>query len=168
MEQLASFCNSEKTLFFFGSKRSWIFPQNDAEKAESGLQGSYEPPVFPQQLLDLIQAKEMRQPPEVYFLKPPELNYKGFGHGCHEPDPLAPAFAGASAWLQQHNMKPLILDSVWWTTKYSIETESFTGVSGSAVVKNYMIGEHDYNACIELLYQSNPETAQPALTAPLT
>ena len=165
MEQLTSLYNS--ALMFFGSKRSWLFPQSDTEKAESRLQGSYEPPAFPQPLLDLIKEKELRQPPEVYFLKPPGLNYKGFGHGCHARDELAPAFAGASAWLQRHNLNPLILDSVWWTTKYSTETESFTGVSGKAVVENYMIGEHDYNPCIELLYQSNPGTVQPALLAPL-
>jgi len=153
----------DRSLFFFGSKRMWLFPQNAAQEEESRQQGSYKPPGFPQALLDLIREKEERAPGEVYFLKPPDLDYKGFGNGCHAPDPLAPAFKGASDWLEQHGLNPLLLDREWWESRddgYKAR-KSLTGARGKSVVKNYEIGEHDYNPCLELLYQSNPERVVP-------
>jgi hypothetical protein len=149
----------DSSLLFFGSKRRWLFPTTTTEKFESQKQGNYAPPTFPQELLDIIKQKEAREPSEVYFLKPPALDYKGFGNGCHSKDPNAPAFAGASTWLESHGLKPLKLDRDWWLGDGHTNTSSFTGARGEAVVANYEIGEHDYyNPCIELLNQSNPDT----------
>jgi len=147
-------CNN--ALFFFGSKRSWLFPENEAEKKESNSQGEYEPPSFPPELSALIKEKESRTPSEVYFLKPPSLKYKGFGYGCHPINHLAPAFQGASTWIESHGLEPLILTRDWWLGDGYDLNKSHTGVTGRDVVDNYEIGEHDYNSCIELLSQSNP------------
>jgi len=154
----------DAALFFFGSKRSWLFPGNEAELVESRYQGQYEPPHFPAGLAALIRVKELRTPSEVYFLKPSSLDYKGFGEGCHPPDPLAPAFHGVSAWLERHDLKPLLLTRKWWLSDKCGYTsrESRTGTTARTIVENYEIGEHDYDPCIELLYQSNP-TLDPVL-----
>jgi len=157
----------DEALFFFGSKRLWLFPANEAELLESRFQGDYEPPMFPQELLDLIKEKEARTPSEVHFLKPPELQYEGFGTGCHAKDPAAPAFKVVSTWLQQHGLNPLELNCDWWLDGSGYDrTEGRTGVCGAEVVKNYEIGEHDYDPCIELLYQSNPESLEPCMEIP--
>lgn len=157
-------------LFFFGSKRSWLFPATDAERTESRSEGRYEPPFFPKELADLILSKESRTTPvsEVYFLKPKDLLYGGFGTGCHPPDSLAPAFRGASEWLERHGYAPLQLEREWWLRRSGDEggyssCQSRTGVTGRAVVENYEIGEHDYDPCIELLHQSNPMQLDPVL-----
>jgi hypothetical protein len=52
----------QPALFFFGSKRSWLFPKNDAERDEAKQQGRYEPPWFPEALTELIRAKANPNP----------------------------------------------------------------------------------------------------------
>ena len=59
-------------LFFFGSKRSWIFPVNDDDKAESGAQPTRYLD-FPDTFKELILTKEARN--EVFWLKP-ECSYE--------------------------------------------------------------------------------------------
>jgi len=158
----------DTALFFFGSKRSWIFPNSKAELEESRQQGRYEPPQFPKALTELIRTKEARTPSEVYFLKPPSLQYAGFGTGCHPRDPKAPAFAGASRWLQLHGFKPLLLDREWWLSNDRGDNyasrKSLTGATAKSIVDNFEIGEHDYSPCIELLHQSNPGLVEPELS----
>lgn len=162
LNELRAKCDA--SLFFFGSKRSWLFPGSEAELVESRRQGRYEPPYFPAALTALVRVKESRTPSEVYFLKPPSLEYKGFGKGCHPPDPLAPAFHNVSAWLESHGLKPLLLTRRWWLTdkRGYAGRESRTGSTARNVVENYEIGEHDYGPCIELLYQSD-HTLDPVL-----
>jgi len=137
------------SLFFFGSKRSWIFPSNERERSESKLQPTdYD--SFETKFLELIQEKEKIG--YVYWLKP-EQNYEK-----------------VSAWLTTiddpitgSKYKPLILDEKWWLTekdgfisKQAYQYTKATAVAGRRIVTNYKTGDHDYSATLELLYQSNP------------
>lgn len=100
----------------------------------------------------------------LYFLKPDE------------------DFQKASDWLSTiedlngNKLKPLILNENWWKQSYvpknvltlltSCQQDScagLTGVGGSWVVRNFKEGSHDYNAVLELVYQSNPDTLLPVL-----
>jgi hypothetical protein len=86
----------DAALFFFGSKRSWIFPANDHEKAESRRQPT-QYLNFPDAFKELILAKEARN--EVFWLKP-ECSYEQ-----------------VSTWLQSLGYKGLQLDDAYWLTQ---------------------------------------------------
>ncbi|CAF1328526.1 unnamed protein product [Rotaria magnacalcarata] len=111
-------------LFFFGSKRSWIFPVTDDDKAESRMQPTRYL-TFPDVFKELILSKEARN--EVFWLKP-ECSYEQ-----------------VSIWLQSLGYKGLQLEDTYWLTQRH----------GNEVVNNYTTGEHDYQAVIELVNQSN-------------
>lgn len=83
-------------LFFFGSKRSWIFPISDDEKAESHAQPT-QYLQFPDAFKELILKKETCN--EVFWLKP-ECSYEQ-----------------VSIWLQSLGYKGLQLDDAYWLTK---------------------------------------------------
>jgi len=145
----------EAGLLFLGSKKMWLFPENEEQEKESCRQGSYFAPSFPEGLKALIAQKLATSPPEVHFLKPPELNYTGFPDGCHPPDSSAPAFHRVSDWLTSHGYNKLILDSSWWLDGGYNARKSGYGVPGYRVVENYETGEHDYDPCMELLWSSD-------------
>jgi len=145
----------EDSLFFFGSKRSWVFPATEAELEESRSENpryicrSYQP------LRDLIKFKEARG--EVYWLKPQGFEYNGSLYHGH-PD----AFPKASDWLQSLNdpttgdrYAPLLLDPQWWNGSFKKEDAKYTSAS-RLIVKNFLNGAHDYAPVMELLHQSNP------------
>mmetsp|Transcript_92287 Transcript_92287/g.152867 ORF Transcript_92287/g.152867 Transcript_92287/m.152867 type:complete len:213 (-) Transcript_92287:8-646(-) len=145
----------EDALFFFGSKRSWVFPENEAEVQESRRNSSrYTKPDY-QKIRDLILKKEGAQ--QVFFLKPPGFKYNGdLFHG----DPAA--FHIASKWLTGHldpvtgkPYSPLILQPDWWRTEFDRFKAKYTN-SVDTIIKNFECGAHDYNPVKELLYQSNP------------
>lgn len=83
-------------LFFFGSKRSWIFPVTDHDKAESRAQPTRYLD-FPDAFKELIVTKEARN--EVFWLKP-ECSY-----------------AQVSTWLQSLGYKGLQLDDSYWLSQ---------------------------------------------------
>ena len=61
----------ESSIFFFGSKRFWLFPSTDEEIEESRNQPTpYLSPSL-QNLRDLVLRKEKRG--EIFFLKPDNL-----------------------------------------------------------------------------------------------
>jgi len=160
---------SPNALFFFGSKRSWVFPANVEEFQESRSQNractsgitvdqrgcldcskaKYQP------ILSLIQEKETRG--EVFFLKPPWLQYNGnLLHGDRD------AFTKASDWLVGltdpvtcEKYKPLRLDEAWWMTQWDRSNSRYTD-NVKRIVTNFSCGAHDYDAVMELLHQSNP------------
>ena len=79
----------------------------------------------------------------MFFLKPPELKYKGFPHGCHNPDPNAPRFKVASDWVESHGFQPFNLQRDWWLNKndnvdsYAQRAKnglSNTGMNGQRIV----------------------------------
>lgn len=142
-------------LFFFGSKRSWVFPANPAEQQESKEENArYTNPRY-QGLRDLILEKEQRE--EVFFLKPPGFRYNGdLFHG----DPGA--FPAASAWLQRLTdpftgkpFAPLLLDPQWWRDSFKASDAKYTR-DVRTIIRNFECGAHDYNPVQELLHQSNP------------
>ena len=85
-------------LFFFGSKRSWIFPVDANDEAESRDQPTRYL-EFPSPFKDLIQAKEARN--EVFWLKP-ECSYER-----------------VSDWFQSLGYNGLQLDDSYWLSKNS-------------------------------------------------
>eukprot|EP00929_Paragymnodinium_shiwhaense_P004734 TRINITY_DN10587_c0_g1_i1.p1 TRINITY_DN10587_c0_g1~~TRINITY_DN10587_c0_g1_i1.p1 ORF type:complete len:183 (+),score=20.73 TRINITY_DN10587_c0_g1_i1:233-781(+) len=145
----------EDALFFFGSKRSWVFPQGEAEKLEStGENPRYTRPQY-QPVRDLILAKESKD--QVFWLKPPGFVYNGdLFHGDPE------AFPRASQWLQRHKdpstgepYRPLLLEPEWWNSQFNPRQGKFyTHVN--RIIKNMQCGAHDYGPVMELLHQSNP------------
>ena len=139
----------ESSLFFFGSKRKWLFPETDADKAESRAQPT-DYLGFHSDFRALILAKEQRG--EVFFLKPADTAYAG-------------DFAAASAWLTRladpatgEAYGPLLLEEGWWMGEggagYSGRA-SFVRASGRSVVRNFQTGDHDYDPTMELVRQSN-------------
>ena len=141
-------------LFFFGSKRSWIFPKDEDELKESRDENpSY---TSPQNLAvrDLILAKEAMG--QVFFLKPPDFKYNG---SLYHGDPGA--FEKVSKWLVSlddpitgEKYKPLNLDEEWWVKEWDKSTHKYTS-SATTIVKNFKNGAHDYAPVKELIHQSN-------------
>ena len=146
------------SLFFFGSKRSWIFPATEAEREESQRNN----PAYmqmPTEMRACIIQKEAAG--LVFWLKPDDFVYDG---GLYSGDPTA--FPRASEWLQKLRdpvtnapYKPLQLDPEWWrggtwSAKHTSKVEN--------IVRNLQNGAHDYKPVCELLVQSN-ENLVPAL-----
>lgn len=80
---------------------------------------------FPDAFKQLIQEKEARN--EVFWLKP-ECSYEQ-----------------VTNWFQTLGYKGLQLDDTYWLTQ----------PYGNEIIENYKLGEHDYQAVIELVNQSN-------------
>jgi hypothetical protein len=142
-------------LFFFGSKRSWVFPDGDEQLNESRNENPRYTAAQYQPLRDLIVEKETRG--EVFFLKPPGFKYNG---NLYHGDPAA--FSNASDWLvtlddpvSGKKYNPLKLDESWWQTEWDKSTKKYTSAV-MLIVKNFKNGAHDYAPVMELLHQSNP------------
>ncbi len=128
----------ENALFFFGSKRFWLWPTDDAERKESKAQPTDYLNMC-NELKDLILRKEKRG--EVCFLKPDVLG---------APDEVVFGdYARASRWLEERGYNPLRLDSTWWES-------SSNDKSWRSVVANFERGLHDYEAVTTLLARSDP------------
>ena len=119
-------------LFFFGSKRFWVFPSNEEQRAESTSQGDKYLKMA-QGVKDLILEKEARG--EVCWLKPDTLG---------EPDvAVFGEYDRASAWLQRIGFEGLRLDAEWWRAEHPDVADD--------VVENFTVGTHAYGAVIDLL-----------------
>jgi hypothetical protein len=133
----------EAALFFFGSKRCWVWPATPEETAESLAQGAHYTSGMPPDFRALLIRKELRG--EVLFLKPDTLG---------EPDvEVFGDYASASAWLAGLGYGALRLQRGWW--------EAFPGPlryapSGGSVADNFATGLHGYSQVMELLAQSCP------------
>lgn len=133
---------SPHTLFFFGSKRFWLWPQTEEQRQESALQG--------RQYLDLdpaLRALILRKEAEgkVCFLKPDTLG---------EPDvEVFGDYARASAWLQRAGVGPLNLQRKWWEETWRASEARF-GQSADSVASNFEEGLHSYGPVCELLWQA--------------
>lgn len=122
----------ERGLFFFGSKRFWIFPETEEQRAESASQGD-KYLTMAQELKDLILAKEARA--EVCWLKPDVLG---------EPDvAVFGDYHRASSWLQGIGYAALRLDPAWWHAQHP--------ALACDVIENYSSGTHAYGPVIDLI-----------------
>jgi len=134
----------EGALFFFGSKRFWVWPAAPEQLAESRAQGAHYTEGMPPAFRALLERKEARG--EVFFLKPDALG---------EPDAeVFGDYAAASAWLQGLGYGALRLQREWW--------EAHPGPlrfahSGAGVADNFERGLHGYGEVMELLAQSCPQ-----------
>ena len=89
----------ENSLFFFGSKRRWLFPADKAEQIESDQQPGGYGHMNPY-LKKLIAEKEKKG--QVHFLKRDDLLYARY------PGPKdCEAFARASSWFENLGYPPL-------------------------------------------------------------
>ena len=128
----------ENAIFFFGSDRKWIFPQNEQDRAESAQQPT-KYLNFNDEFKQLILKKEGEG--LVYWLKPNKSyeDVSRFFTTITDPCTGLP-------------YKPLILDDNFWN---NLPYDKVCYVNGRRVVMNYKTGEHDYDSVCELLVQSN-------------
>eukprot|EP01116_Phalansterium_solitarium_P011233 TRINITY_DN26855_c0_g1_i1.p1 TRINITY_DN26855_c0_g1~~TRINITY_DN26855_c0_g1_i1.p1 ORF type:complete len:176 (-),score=33.89 TRINITY_DN26855_c0_g1_i1:627-1154(-) len=130
----------QNAVFFFGSKRSWIFPSTQDEVKESRAQPTNYL-AFPEHFKLLIQQKE--RDGLCFFLKP-SCDYglvSKFIEAIQDP-------------VTGQCYQPLRLDPAWWRNDYKM-TDSLTRVRPERVIINFQTGDHDYSSTMELLYQSN-------------
>ncbi|MEU1509861.1 hypothetical protein [Kitasatospora sp. NPDC005748] len=131
----------EGAIFFFGGKRSWLFPANREEMLEARSQPA-KYLEFDEDYKSLIRHKESQK--QVFWLLP-EKNYRA-GSDVIEAltDPV-----------RKENYLPLILDEEWWRTEFVPEDAKYAK-DATQIINNFKQGEFDYDAVMELLYQSNP------------
>jgi hypothetical protein len=128
------------SLFFFGSKRHWLLPEDDDEIADSKAQPT-DYLSFDKELLDLIRVKEARN--EVFFLKPKMTEHAG-------------DYNKVSEWLISNGMNPLWLtDDKWDEMRDVVEELNLYGVSVDEIKHNYKTGNHFYNEVMALIKYSN-------------
>ena len=146
----AGVLESPRTLFFFGSKRFWLWPASAEQRAESLTQGRKYLDL-PEGTKALILAKEARG--EVHFLKPDVLG---------APDEVVFGdFEAASQWLAGLGEGPLQLREQWWQEAWAAGVQGGRmgkyARSAGEVVENFKQGLHDYGPVCELLLQAGLE-----------
>jgi len=147
-------------IFFFGSKRLWLFPADAEEMAESQSQ----PTNYLRMDEDFKQLVLQKEEDNlVFWLKPKDYVFSGNISDGH-PE----SYQRFSDWIQDivdpvtnENYRPLLLDPEWWNSKENFRKGQYCN-SVSSIVTNFQTGAHDYRATMELLYQSN-ENMEPKL-----
>jgi hypothetical protein len=147
----------ESAVFFFGSKRYWVFPADQAQRRESTQQPTdYR---LEKDLEALILRKEAQG--LVHWLKPP--GYPSVS--CSFQD-VSTYFQGLLDPVTGMNYGPLILDlEHWrghWTPAMRFSSDS-RQCSAASIIENIQLNEHDYGPVIELLHHSLP-TLLPVLS----
>ena len=132
----------ESSLFFFGSKRHWLFPDNEQE-----IKDSEEQPTdylsFDKNLLNLILQKEKRN--QVFFLKSRETEHAG-------------DYNKVSNWLEKNNFKPLWLDKdIWEKNIEYVNNKRYYDISIEKIIYNYETGNHFYKEVMALLKYSDEQ-----------
>jgi len=137
----------EPAIFLFGGKRSWLFPTNREEMLEArNQQTKYL--EFDEDFKSLILKKEDES---LCFWFRPENSYKKASEFLENiQDPVS-----------SENYLPLVLDEDWWRTDFDSTQGKYT-TNVDQVVQNFKSSDFDYDAVMELIYQSNP-TLQPTL-----
>ena len=133
------------SLFFFGSKRHWLFPENEEDFIDSKKQPT-DYLSFDKELLELIKSKELKN--EVFFLKSKETEHAG-------------DFNKASDWLITNGLNALWLNrDIWYKNRDYIEKINYYNVSMDKIIYNYETGNHFYEEVMALLKYSN-ENVEP-------
>jgi hypothetical protein len=131
----------DNAILLFGSKRSWLFPTNREEMLEARtLPAKYL--EFDEDYKTVIRHKEEQG---LVFWLLPSKDYKLVSSFLEKiTDPIS-----------KENYLPLILDEDWWLTDFQSASAKYTG-DVKLIINNFKTGEFDYDAVMELLYQSNP------------
>ena len=135
---------SPDTLFFFGSKRFWLFPAS-TEQAREGLAQGPHYAAAPAPLRALVLDKEAQG--RACFLKPDVLgepDVEVFGDYARAGAWLAAATGGAAA---------LRLEPAWWRGVWDARRGRFCS-SGEAVAQNLQAGLHSYGPVCEMLWEA--------------
>ncbi len=131
----------DNCVLIFGSKRSWLFPTTREEMTEA-RENPTKYLEFDEEYKSLILHKEQQK---LVFWLLPERDYKRLSAFMEKiVDPVS-----------GEKYLPLILDEDWWQTEFSTKDSKYTS-DVKQVVANFKAGEFDYDAIMELLYQSNP------------
>jgi len=129
------------SIFFFGAKRSWLFPSNREEMIEARSQPT-KYLEFDEDFKSLILQKETDG---LCYWQQPQNDFKKVSLFFEKiVDPVS-----------GENYLPLVLDDNWWKSEFDSKEAKFTS-DIEQVIANYKNGEHDYDAVMELIYQSNP------------
>lgn len=130
----------DNAIFFFGAKRSWLFPANREEMLEARSQPT-KYLEFDENFKSLILNKEKQS--LVFWLLPDKSysNVSKFIEAITDP-------------VSKENYLPLILDENWWLTKFNARDAKFC-TDAQSVINNFKRGEFNYDPVMELLYQSN-------------
>ncbi len=131
----------EASILFFGAKRSWLFPSNSEEMLEAKkLSEKYL--EFDEDYKSFILRKEKQN--LVHWLLPSKDYQRASEFFANILDPVS-----------KENYLPLILDKNWWQTEF-VSTDGKYTKNAEQIISNFNSGEFDYEAVMELLYQSNP------------
>ena len=130
----------DSSLFFFGSKRHWLFP-NSHEEIEDSKKQPTDYLSFDKDLLYIIKKKEERN--EVFYLKSKDTKHAG-------------NYNKVSDWLILNGYKPLWLSRDKWINNSDlVNNKNYYNVSIEKIIYNYETGNHFYNEVMGLLKYSN-------------
>lgn len=140
----------ERTVFFFGCKKKWIFPLNEEDREERDSQpGRYK--HMNAQLKELIERK--LKSGSCHFLKKSNLRYK-FYPGPKDPE----AYERVSKWLTSLGHNSLRLKKSYWMNRSNLSR-----IEACKVVRNIESGYHEYEQVKQLLQKSCPGYLLPIL-----
>jgi hypothetical protein len=130
----------DNSLFFFGSKRHWLFPGTEDEIIDSKNQPT-DYLSFDKDFLQLIIKKEKRN--QVFFLKTKDVEHAG-------------DYNNVSKWFTDNGYGHLWLtDEIWEKNIEYVNDKKYFDVSIEQIKYNYKTGNHFYNEVMALLKYSN-------------
>jgi hypothetical protein len=130
----------DSSLFFFGSKRHWLFPETEDEIIDSKNQPT-DYLSFDKDFLQLIIEKEDRN--KVFYLKTKDVEHAG-------------DYNKVSKWFTDNEYNPLWLSDEIWEEKIEyVNEKKYFGVSIEQIKYNYNTGNHFYNEVMALIKYSN-------------
>ena len=130
----------DNSLFFFGSKRHWLFPETEDEIIDSKSQPT-DYISFDKDFLQLIIEKEERN--KVFYLKTKDVEHAG-------------DYTKVSKWFTDNGYNPLWLSNEIWEEKIEyVNEKKYFGVSIEQIKYNYNTGNHFYNEVMALIKYSN-------------
>lgn len=131
----------ENSIFFFGADRSWLFPSSREEMAEARKQTD-KYLEFDEDFKSLIQHKEEKK--MAFWLLPKKSYAEGSEIVAALSDPVS-----------RENYLPLIAEEKWWNSEFSVKDAKYC-TTVKTIVDTIKEGSFDFDAVMELLYQSNP------------
>ena len=129
------------SIFIFNAQRNWIFPATNQERLEAkSIYTNYA--EFDEDYKSIILLKEKQN--LVYWLLP-NKDYQ-------ELSIFLESIVDSTA---NEKYLPLILDEAWWQSEFSRGDAKYTKDT-QQIVNTFKTGSFDYDAVMELVYQSNP------------